>query len=443
MRLNGTGTTVLVALAYLVAAYALYGHLKPFDRAHLPTCACGDIVNQVWFLAFALRMLRHGQLSLWTNLLNYPVGVNTADNASFPLLGLAVSPITARLGPIASFALLVRLSFFVSALSCFLVLKRLVRSRIAAAFGGILYGFSPYMVHQGATHMFLIFAPFPPIVLFLVYRLVVTKPTPKSFSIGLLLGALITAQYLISNEIAVSLALITGLTLAWFAGRALYRRRPIGDAPRIAAAVLGGAALVAAPLLAYPAWDAVAGRQHVVGPTQTVSAPGIGALSTLFPVGHFVLASLWRKWRVPPVSFLGDTGYVGIPLLMVLIYIAVRYWRRPLVRGATLLGVISWALALGPRLVLSSHASDIPLPFALLTHVPLLQDLIPSRLTLYTYLAAAVLLSVGVDELWDRAISGRTWVTGLAVGALLRARCPYSSDLNLPSGRLGRGPSLF
>jgi hypothetical protein len=108
---------VAVAAAYLVAAYAMYGRLRPLDRAHLPTCTCGDIVNQVWFLALALRMVGHGQLSLWTNLLNYPVGINAADNASFPLLGFGVSPITAWLGPVAAFALLVRLSFFLSALS--------------------------------------------------------------------------------------------------------------------------------------------------------------------------------------------------------------------------------------------------------------------------------------------------------------------------------------
>ncbi len=397
----------------------MYGRLRPLDRAHLPTCTCGDIVNQVWFLAFALRMLGHDQLSLWTNLLNYPVGINAANNASFPLLGFGVSPITAWLGPVASFALLVRLSFFVSALSCFLVLRQLVRSRIAAAVGGILYGFSPYMAHQGASHMFLVFAPLPPILFFLVYRLVVTKSTRTNFATGLLLGALISAQYLISNEIAVSFVLMTGLMLAWFAARALYRRRSFGDVPRVTATVLGGAALVAVPLLAYPAWNALAGRQHVTGPTQLVSSPGIEVLSTVFPVDRFVLAGLWRQWRVPPVALLGDSGYIGIPLLIVLIYVAVRYRRWALVRGATALGVISWALALGPRLALSNHITNVPLPFAVLTHVPVVQDLVPSRLTLYTYLAVAVLLAVGIDELIARAVPARIWATGLAVGTLL------------------------
>jgi hypothetical protein len=423
---------VAVAAAYLVAAYAMYGRLRPLDRAHLPTCTCGDIVNQVWFLALALRMVGHGQLSLWTNLLNYPVGINAADNASFPLLGFGVSPITAWLGPVAAFALLVRLSFFLSALSCFLVLKRLVRSRIAAALGGILYGFSPYMAHQGASHMFLIFAPLPPVLFFLVYRLFVTRLVHDNFRTGLLLGALISAQYLISSEIAVSFVLMTGLTLAWFGVRALYRYRSLVDGARVAATVLGGAVLVAVPLLAYPAWDALAGRQHVAGPTQSVSSPGIEVLSAVFPVDRFVLAGLWRPWRVPPVALLGDTGYIGVPLLIVLIYISVRYRRRALVRGATVLGVISWALALGPRLALSDHTTNIPLPFALLTHVPVVQDLVPSRLTLYTYLAVAVLLSVGLDELLARALPARLWATGLAVGTVLGSVALMAPDTTYP-----------
>jgi hypothetical protein len=440
--LNGIGTIAAVVTAYALAAYSIYGHLHPLDRVHLPSCACGDIVNQVWFLAFALRMLRHGQFSLWTNLLNYPVGINTADNAGFPLLGFIASPITAWLGPVAAFSLLVRLSFFVSALSCFLVLKRLVHSPLAAALGGFIYAFSPYMVHQGATHMFLVFAPLPPILFFVVYRLVVTNSPRNGFSVGLLLGALIAVQYLISNEIAVSFVLLTGLTMAWFGGRALYRRRSLGDAPRVATAVLGGAALVAVPLLAYPAWYAIAGRQHVVGPTQSVSAPGVGVLTSVLPVGHFVLAGLWRRWRAPPVSFLGDTGYIGIPLLIVLVYIAVRYRDRALVRGAAVLGAISWALALGPRLVLSSSATSIPLPFAVLTHVPLVQDLIPSRLTLYVYLAAAVLLAVGLDELVARANPGRLWVKGIGVGAVLGSVALMSPVSAYPVAGLAGGQTF-
>ncbi|HTT89654.1 MAG TPA: hypothetical protein VMF65_08855 [Acidimicrobiales bacterium] len=422
--LKRTGITAAVAAMYLVAAYSMYGRLQPLDRAHLPTCACGDIVNQVWFLAFALHMLEHGQYSLWTNLLNYPGGINAADNASFPLLGLAVSPVTAWLGPVAAFALLVRLSFFLSALSCFSVLNRLVRSRIAAAFGGFVYAFSPYMAHQGADHMFLVFAPLPPVLLYLVYRLVVTKPARNGrstglWSTGLWLGALISAQYLISNEIAVSFVLVTALTLAWFWARAPYPLRSFGDMALLAGRVVGGMALVALPLLAYPAWNAVAGRQHVVGPTQSVDAPGVDPLTTIFPVDRLVLAGFWRTWRVPPVYLIGDTGYIGIPLLIVLAYIAVRYRKRALVRGATVLAVISWVLALGPRLVLPRHVTGIPLPFAALTHVPILQDLVPSRLTLYTYLAVAVLLSVGFDELLARAESGQFWTAGVAMVALL------------------------
>jgi hypothetical protein len=441
-RLGGIGAAATVTAGYLVAAYAMYGHLRLLDRAHLPTCACGDIVNQVWFLAFALRMLWHGQLSLWTNLLNYPVGINAADNASFPLLGFGVSPITAWLGPVASFAFLVRLSFFLSAFSCFLVLRRLGRSRIGAAFGGILYGFSPYMAHQGASHMFLVFAPLPPILFFLVYQLVVAKSTRNNFSTGLLLGVLISAQYLIDSEIAVSFALITGLILAWFGVRSLYRQRAVRDAPRVAATVLGGAALVAIPLLAYPAWNALAGRQHVAGPTQSVSSPGIDVLSTLFPVDRFVLAGLWRPWRVPPVALLGDSGFIGIPLLVVLTYIAVRYRRQALVRGATVLGIVSWTLALGPRLAWSDHTTDIPLPFALFTHVPVAQDLVPSRLTLYTYLAVAVLLSVGLDEAFARAVRGRIWAAGLAVGAVLGSVALMAPDSTYPVTGL-RGAQVF
>ncbi len=441
-RLNGVIAVCLVGAAYLVAAGLLYGRLQPLDRTHLPTCSCGDIVNQVWFLSFSLRMLRHGQLSLWTNLLNYPVGINTADNASFPLLGLLVSPVTSWSGPVASFALLVRLSFFISAFSCFFVLKRLVRSRTAAAFGGVFYGFSPYMAHQGADHMFLVFAPFPPLLFYVLYRLVQTKAPENAFTSGLLLGGLIAAQYLISSEIAVSFVLISGLMMAWFAGRALYRRQPVGGTPRVAVTVLAGVALVAGPLLAYPAWNAIAGRAHVGGPTQLVSAPGIDILSAIFPVGRLVLAGFWREWRIPPVPMLGDTGFIGIPLLVVLVYIAVRCRGQALVKGAVALGVVSWVLALGPRLVVHGGETKIPLPFALLTRVPVLQDIVPSRLTLYIDLAAAVLLCVGLDALLANLASGLRWVPGIAVAALLASAALVAPVTRYPVAGLN-GAEVF
>jgi hypothetical protein len=353
----------------------------------------------VWFLALAHSSLTGGHLSFLTTRIDYPQGINVLDNASMGLLGALLAPVTALVGPVGSFSLLLRLSFVLSATSAFAVLRRLVRRDLAAAAGGALYGFSPYMTHQGATHVFLAFVPLPPIMLLLVFEGLSVRPRPRRLTRGLLLGLLAAAQYFICSEILISTALIAVLGAAVLGALACLAGAAIGPQLRAVSRLAGGAALVAVPLLAYPAWFALAGPRHIRGPTQLVTSPGDSVLSTVLPTDHRVLAGLWFGWRVVPIPLLADNAYLGIPLLLVVAVVAVVGRHSPLVRASVVVGIVAWILSLGPRFVWRAHSSTIPLPFALLTHVPVAQDLVPSRLSLYVDLAAAALLAVGVDRL--------------------------------------------
>ncbi len=439
-RLHLGGASVVAV--YLVGAWAMFLRLGIADRTHLPTCACGDLVNQLWFLALDHALIVHGHFSLFTSLINYPSGINLVNNPGFPLLGAIMVPVTSLLGPVAAFALLVRLGFFLSALTCYLALRRVVHHNLAAAAGGLLYGFSPYMAHQGGVHMFLVFVPLPPLI-FLVLHTRLSGPSAGSaFRGGLIIGVLAVAEFLISSEVLVSTVLVAVLTMAVLGIRQLVHRQEVGPPARAMMRLVGGAALVAVPVLAYPAWYSVAGPQHGGGPTQSVTSPGIDALSTLLPARGQLLAGVLPVWHVPAMPALGNTAFIGVPLLIVLGFVVATGWHLAVVRSAAVLGAVSWVLALGPRLVVHNHATSIPLPFALLTRVPLFQDLIPSRLTLYVDLAAAVLLAVGVDRLlaqvgvWSR---GRTlaWVVAIAgCVALAMPVVPY------PAAGIGQAGSF-
>ncbi len=151
----------LFPLLYAGAAWLLFAHLSLFDTGHTPGCACEDPINQVWFLAFAREQLAAGHISPWTDLMGYPAGFNAAGSASFPLLGLLAAPITSVVGPIGAYNFLLRLGLFVCALSGWFVLRRLVASSFAAGVGGLVYGFSPYVIHVVQFHMFLAWAPLP------------------------------------------------------------------------------------------------------------------------------------------------------------------------------------------------------------------------------------------------------------------------------------------
>lgn len=166
---------------------------------------------------------------------------------------------------------------------------------------------------------------------------------------------------------------------------------------------MAGAAAVAVPCLAYPAWYAVFGPQRVVGPTQPVTSPGIDLVGAAVPADRYLLGGDVLGWYGPNVPRQGDMAFLGLPLLIGLAWVMVRYRHLMAVRVATVGGLAAWLLALGPRLVVSGRVTHIPLPFALLTRIPVLRDVVPSRLALYVDGAAAVLLAVGIGALVDKA----------------------------------------
>ena len=123
-----------------------------------------DPGQEVWFLAWAAHAVLHLQDPLRTNWVNYPWGVDLADNTGMPLVGVIATPITLLFGPIATFNVVCSLSLAGSAAAAFFVLRRFTTWTLAAFVGGLLYGFSPYMIGQARGHLFLLFVPVLPLL---------------------------------------------------------------------------------------------------------------------------------------------------------------------------------------------------------------------------------------------------------------------------------------
>ena len=445
-RLIDDPTVWVFPLLYAIGAWLIYGSLGLFDRTHIPVSATGDPVLETWFIALAHKSVAEHHLFVWTNLVDYPSGINLVDNVAFPILSLLASPLTGHFGPVAVYDFLDRVSFFVSCLAAFLVFRKLVSSRVAAGLGGLLYGFTPYMLRQGGNHMFLVFVPLPPIVLYLLFRALAEKKG-SPWVTGAWIGLLTVIEFLISAEVAVATLLVGALTIVIFALVELRKRRSISPDLFRALRIAGGFVVVAGVLLAYPLSVALGGREAVTGPTQSVWSPGINPVGTLFPTASGgtklepttsqTVAGLWHSWLATPVSFNGDTAFIGILLVVAVIWIVVRFRSLPVVRAAAVFGLISWVLALGPHFVTPrGKQSSIPMPFIALVHLPVVQDVIPSRLTLYADLAAVTLLVVGIDALikrW-RNLARADLVLGLLIvfGVVLAA-----PSAGYPVARLG------
>ena len=163
----------------------------------------GDPWLFVWFLKWDQFAVAHAHSPLFSHELNVPAGVNLMWNNSLILPGLLLASVTATLGPVFTYNLLMTLALPLSAWCAYLVFRRYVTSQLAAGVGGLLYGFSPYMLAHALGHLSLILAITPPLMLALVDEILVRQRVAPA-RLGVALGGLAAAQLLIAEELLAS-----------------------------------------------------------------------------------------------------------------------------------------------------------------------------------------------------------------------------------------------
>jgi hypothetical protein len=112
-------------------------------------------------------------------------------------------------------------------------------------------------------------------------------------------------------------------------------------------------------------------------------------------------------WLPLANTFSGTTSenglYIGFPLLVVLIAGAIALWHRPVIKVAVLTTVAAFIVSLGSRLTIGRSVwTAVPLPEAALTHVPVINNTIAARYSLYVMLGAAVIFALAIEALRER-----------------------------------------
>lgn len=389
--------SLIALVAYAVGGLAAQWPAWPGDPNLIRQ---GDQTQNAWNLAWTPFALLHGHRLFSTLWVNYPRGMNLGQNNLAPLLGLLTLPITVCVSPIASLNLLIWLSFPLSAFSMFWVLRRFGLTRVAAFIGGGAYGFSPYIVGQGLDHMIIDFVPLPPLTFLALYELFVRR-TGHRLAWGVAVGAFELAQYFISAEIAVTTALTAAIALTVLG---LSHARSILPAVRYALPGVGVGASLAGAMAAYPVWVTLAGPYHIEG---SAHAGGLAAdlFGPLFPttLERFAPSSFFTiGMRLVGGDFPENGSYVGFPLLVLLV--AVVLWRRRdhwIWFGAAMV-VVMFILSLGTQLEVDNHLTFLKLPFYLLAQLPVFNNILSVRLSLYVWMFIAVILALGA-EAWIRS----------------------------------------
>ncbi len=405
-----------------------------------------DYVVSAWFIGWVPHAITHGLNPFFTNSMFVPTGVNLAQNTASPLLGLIGAPLTEAFSPLVATNVLMVLAMPISATAAFVVLRKWRVWLPGAALGGLVYGFSPYMVGQGTAHVVFTFVPLPPFIALTIVSILQRKGSP--WRLGVQLGLLVVAQYLISQEVLVDVAVLTFAALVCVALRSPHRIQEMGRAMVRPVVV---ALPVIAALLAYPIWMLTAGPQHstnpaspvesaytndllsffVPGPLQKVSF-GMGSLGNRLMVGANPLKSSFVVVGSNPTEF---DGYIGVLVLVLAGFLVWRSRRSPRMQLASVLFLVAAVLSLGSYLVIDARSTHLPLPFLLLAHLPLVGVVLPSRFSLEVFGCLAAMIALGLDDMHhDRPRP--TWLTSRVVaGALVVAlvvtqlpQWPYSTE---------------
>jgi hypothetical protein len=402
-RAHGWRSLLAGALGYLALSVALWWNVWSTHPTSVTTCGCGDSSLFTWFLEWPAYALSHGLNPLYSTHLFHPSGVNLLSNTAEIGFGIVLAPVTWAFGPIATLNVALTLSPALSALTMYALLRRWVSWSPAAFVGGLLYGFSPFViVSLTDAHLMLGMAAVPPLTVLCLDELL-ARQRWRWWVTGLAIGVLALVQFSVGSELLVMTVIAAAIGACLVGAYAAVVDRDVLVARASYAFRATGAAVASSLLLlAWPAWFALAGPAHLSGNVWGSSLLSYGGNSFRFFVHPMApsdkVTALTRHvggYQAPSLS----GQYFGIGLLAVL-GLGLVIWRRD--RRLWLLasvGVVYTLLSLG----LSLHGWTL---WRLFVRAPLMENVIPSRFVLFTYLCAAAMLGIIVDQV-RKANAGR------------------------------------
>ena len=307
-----------------------------------------------------------------TNLIFHPIGIGLSLHTLAAAQGVVFAPLSEVVGTTAAANLILVLTFLASALATY-ALARKIGANVGGAFlAGLVYAFCPYRLARLSGHYDLLGTEWIPLYILL---LVILIERPRASAGRAILAGIVAAVCgYTALSYLVFLALVTLIVLMF------HRKRFKKLAPRIV--VLAGVVVVLmAPLMlqmhrdlsgwsypAYPGADRYVAdvAAFVVPPPQSSLVPGRAFGSNLTEATVF-------------------PGYV-------LLVLAALGWRH---RLWTVTALVFFVLSLGSSLHLGGADTGIPLPFWLISHAPLFDNLrAPSRFTIVMMLSLAMMMAL-------------------------------------------------
>ena len=406
----------LSALAlYATLAFLLFGLRLATDAGSTYSGTGRDPQLFIWAFAWWPHAILHGLNPFVTHAAWAPDGINLAWTTAVPGLALLFAPLTLAAGPVVSYNVAAVLMPALAAWTAFLLCRDLTRRLWPSLVGGYLFGFSSYMLGEQLGHIHATSAFLVPLVALVMLRYVRGDLSGRALVVRL--APLLALQLLFATEFAFTLTLAVASSLVIGAAVApAFRARLVASLVPLAGSYLL-AAVVTSPFLYFLLTGFHSSSYHV----ETYNTD---LLNFVVPTPLTLSGESWAG----PISqhFPGNISergaYLGVPTLAI---VALYVWKRARTAGGRFL-IASFALAviaaLGTNIVIDGHSST-RLPWTLVGHLPLFDNVLPERFTLYVSLAAALIVA-----LWT-ASSGRGVLHWLLPALAILAIVPHFSTV--------------
>ena len=366
-----------------------------FNRALASSPGSYDWTLDVSLFPMTLHAITHFDFTFVTPLLNAPHGANLAWTAMNYAWALAFSPIADVWGVIAGYNAMVFFSLVTNGVAMYWALRHWVEWRLAAFIGGALFMFSPFVIGQTlANHLQLVSVWTLPMIAVLMYRAMVTQDE-SPIKTGMLLGALLFVQAFTSEEVEAQVILFgVGIGLIWMWGH----RSQVG-ALKHAVRTVAWSIPLAACGVGIVTYAQLFGGNAIHGLAVGAAAYSADVFDFVLP-GHWsaLTVSMIAKWVQSFTPAPGEaTAYIGIPMIA----IAAALWFKRSTFDLMVFGVAAAAviLMLGPSLTIGGRTSELDvLPMALIGRLPMLENLLPDRISLILDIAMAIIVARFIDK---------------------------------------------
>ena len=206
MRRDGIALLLFV-LVTTVMTYPLVLHL---GGNWVSTTDQGrDVFMKLWDIWWFDRILQAGEPLFFTDLLFYPHGLDLTFhslNWTATTLAWLLIPISGSI--LSAYKITILIGLVAVSYSAYLLALELTRHRMAAWFGGIIYGFSPFLLTHSKSHPDLVqIAPIP-IAVLLLTKALRDKSVPAAIGAALAVGVAAWSSMYILTFISLTLGLL-------------------------------------------------------------------------------------------------------------------------------------------------------------------------------------------------------------------------------------------